>query len=82
MQIKCNTKQIRFNKYNRKTKIIEQAPACFTDHRDPGRTEHTVDELMGQRMCGIALGYLDMNDHDLLRCNPLLALLADKKAPM
>jgi hypothetical protein len=31
--------------------------ACFTDHRDPNKIEHTVEELIGQRIYGLALGY-------------------------
>jgi hypothetical protein len=66
---------------NRITQIIEQAAKCFRDHRDPKRIEHTVEQLVGQRVYGIALGYEDLNDHDRLRHDPLLALLAGKKDP-
>jgi len=55
-----------------KRKIIKQFAACFTDHRDPKLIEHTVEELLGQRIYGLALGYEDLNDHDLLRRDPLL----------
>jgi hypothetical protein len=64
------------------TRIIRQFAACFTDHRDPDRIEHTVDELVAQRIYALALGYEDLNDHDDLRHDPLLAVLAGKRDPL
>ena len=49
--------------------------ACFTDRRDDRYTEFGVQELVTQRVMGIALGYEDLNDHDELRHDPLLALV-------
>jgi hypothetical protein len=63
------------------TGIMARFAACFTDHRDPERIEHTVKELMAQRVYGLALGYEDLNDHDDLRQDPLLAVLAEKADP-
>ena len=51
----------------KRTGIIGGFAACFTDHRDPERIEHTVKELVAQRVFGLALGYEDLNDHDQLR---------------
>ena len=59
----------------RLTGIIGQFARCFTDHRDPDLTEHTVEDLIAQRVYGLALGYEDLNDHDDLRHDPLLAVL-------
>ena len=53
--------------------IIEQFAHCLEDHRDPRRVEHGVRELVAQRFFGIALGYEDLNDHDDLRFDLLLA---------
>lgn len=61
--------------------IIGQFVECFTDHRNPDLIEHTVGELLGQRVYGIALGYEDLNDHDELRYDPLLATLVGKSDP-
>ena len=61
--------------------IIVCFAECFTDFRDPDRIEHTVKELLTQRIYGIALGYEDLNDHDELRGDPLLAVLSEKKDP-
>jgi len=63
------------------TGIIGQFAACFADHRDPERVEHTLAEMVGQRVYGLALGYEDLNDHDELRRDPLLAVLVDKADP-
>ncbi len=64
------------------TGIIRQFAACFTDHRDPDLIEHTVEELVAQRVYALALGYEDLNDHDDLRHDPLLAVLVGKKDPL
>ena len=62
---------------DRATKILEQFAACFTDHRDPTRVTHPVAALVRQRVYGLALGYEDLNDHDALRHDPLMAVLAE-----
>ena len=61
--------------------IIEQFAYCFDDHRDPRRVEHSVRELLAQRVFGLALGYDDLNDHDELRYDPLLATAIGKSDP-
>ena len=62
-----------------RTGLIRRFAACFTDHRRPERIEHTVEELLGQRVLAQAQGYEDLNDHDTLRDDPLLALAAGKR---
>ncbi len=59
--------------------IIERFAACFTDYRDPELVEHRLDELLRQRVFGLALGYEDLNDHDTLRLDPLMALASGKQ---
>ncbi|GMR19580.1 MAG: IS1380 family transposase [Gammaproteobacteria bacterium] len=63
----------------KRTHILERLSHCFVDHRDPERIEHTLGSLIKQRVFGLALGYEDLNDHDALRQDPLLALLSDKQ---
>ena len=60
--------------------LIEGFAACFEDRRLPGLIEHSVATLVGQRVFAIALGYEDLNDHDELRHDPLMAVLAGKLA--
>jgi Transposase DDE domain group 1 len=65
----------------KRTGIIAQFAACFRDHRQAERLEHRVEELVAQRVYGLALGYEDLNDHDELRRDPLLGVLAGKADP-
>ena len=61
--------------------ILRQFAACFTDYRNADLIEHTVKELVAQRVYGLALGYEDLNDHEELRNDPLLAVLVEKSDP-
>jgi len=58
--------------------LIDRFAACFVDHRERSLIEHEVRTLVGQRVVGIALGYEDVNDHDSLRHDPVMAVLAGK----
>src|SRR6201996_8965758 len=60
--------------------LTRRLAACFQDSRDPAYVEHTVETLVMQRTVGIALGYEDLNDHDHLRHDPVMATLAGKLA--
>jgi hypothetical protein len=59
-------------------KLTERFAACFHDTRRQHLIEHEVVTLLGQRVFGIALGYEDLNDHDELRHDPMMAVLAGK----
>src|SRR6202023_1375090 len=61
--------------------LIERLAGCFHDERRRELIEHEVATLVGQRVFGIALGYEDLNDHDELRHDPLMAVLASKLTP-
>ena len=54
--------------------VIGRLAGCFSDYRDAGRVEHPLETLIGQRVYGLALGYEDLNDHDRLRDDSLVAL--------
>jgi hypothetical protein len=58
--------------------LMDRFAACFHDERRADLIEHDVATLVGQRVFGIALGYEDLNDHDELRHDPLMAVLAGK----
>jgi hypothetical protein len=66
---------------DRRRHILEQFAACFKDHRNPALVEHSVPELIRQRVFGLALAYEDLNDHDELRRDPLLAAVVGKADP-
>ena len=61
--------------------ILRQFAACFRDGRHPALIEHSVEELVRQRVLALALGYEDLNDHDVLRSDPLLATIVGKADP-
>ena len=58
--------------------LVARFAACFRDARAPRGVEHAVATLVGQRVFGIALGHEDVADHDQLRHDPVLAILAGK----
>jgi hypothetical protein len=58
--------------------LVTRFAACFDDGRDQAQIEHKVEAMAAQRVFGIGLGYGDLNDHDQLRHDPVLATLAGK----
>jgi len=58
--------------------LVERFAGCFLDHRCQERVEHGIATMVGQRVFGIALGYEDIEDHDVLRHDPVMAILAGK----
>ena len=65
---------------DRAIRMMDRLASCFHDVRCPELIEHQVVTLVGQRVFGIALGYEDLNDHDELRHDPMLAVLSGKLA--
>jgi Transposase DDE domain group 1 len=65
---------------NRALGLVRRLARCFTDGRAPELVEHTVETMLMQRICGIALGYEDLVDHDELRHDPVLATPVGKLA--
>jgi len=64
---------------DRRLNLLGRLAACFDDRRSPWLISHSVQELVSQRVYGLALGYEDLSDHDQLRQDPLLALLSGKR---
>jgi len=58
--------------------IVRRFAACFTDYRKADQVEHPLLDLVMQRVFGLALGYEDLNDHDVLRSDPMLAVALSK----
>jgi hypothetical protein len=65
-------------KLEERTEIVRRFAACFTDYRKADQVEHPLLDLIGQRVFGLALGYEDLNDHDELRRDPILAVALSK----
>src|ERR1700690_3956622 len=65
-------------KLEARTGIVRRFAACFTDYRNPKQIEHPLLDLVTQRVFGLALGYQDLNDHDELRRDPMLAVALNK----
>jgi len=64
---------------DRRNGLLRRFAGCFLDRRDSSRIEHSVAEMVSQRVYGLAPGYEDLNDHEQLRHDPLLGLLAGKR---
>src|SRR6266481_9314844 len=62
--------------------LLKDFASCFIDYRDQRYIEHSVVELVSQRIQGLVLGYEDLNDHDHLRRDPLQALICGKRDPL
>ena len=64
---------------DRKIHLLDRLTYCFSDGRAPLLVRHQLSEMLAQRIYGLALGYEDLNDHEQLRSDPLLGLLAVKR---
>lgn len=62
--------------------VTRTLASCFRDRRDARFVEHTLPQLLAQRVYGMALGYEDLNDHEQLRRDPLLASACEKLDPL
>ena len=81
-EITSNAGALLLGQVDRGLSVVRRFAACFTDRRDPRFVEHQVETLVGQRIFALALGYEDLNDHDELRKDPTLAVLAGKLKPV
>ena len=66
------------HRVDRRFGLLRRFAACFADHRVPELIHHTVEELVRQRVFGLACGYEDLSDHATLRGDPLLAAVVGK----
>lgn len=64
---------------DRRIGLTSALAGCISDPRDPAKITHELRTLLAQRIFGIALGYEDLNDHQTLRDDPLLAVLTDQR---
>jgi Transposase DDE domain group 1 len=64
---------------DKRLNLLPRLARCFLDGREQSRVDHTVEEMLAQRIYGLALGYEDINDHEQLRQDPLFGVLAGRK---
>ncbi|MEI9970923.1 MAG: transposase [Ignavibacteriota bacterium] len=69
---------LALRKLEQRTGIVRRFAACFTDYRKSDQVEHPLLDLIAQRVFGLALGYEDLNHHDELRRDPMLAVALHK----
>jgi hypothetical protein len=69
---------LALQKLEQRTGIVRRFAACFEDYRSARHIEHPLLDLVTQRVFGLVLGYEDLNDHDELRCDPMLAVALNK----
>jgi len=60
--------------------LLPRLAECFLDGRNPEQVEHSILEMLSQRIYGLALGYEDLNDHEQLRQDPVFGILAGRQA--
>ncbi len=64
---------------DRRLNLLPRLAECFLDGRNPALVEHSVLEMLAQRVYGLALGYEDLNDHEQLRNDPVFGILAGRE---
>ena len=64
---------------DKRLNLLQRLAACFLDGRSQDQVEHSVVEMLSQRVYGLALGYEDVNDHEQLRTDPLFGVLAGRE---
>jgi hypothetical protein len=78
-QVSSDGGALLLRELDRKINLLGRLAGCFRDGRSPLFIKHPLPEMLGQRIYGLALGYEDLNDHEQLRSDPLLALLSGKR---
>ena len=63
---------------DRRLNLLGRFSQCFLDGRNPVLVEHSIGEMVSQRVYGLALGYEDINDHEQLRTDPVFGMLAER----
>src|ERR1700691_573773 len=64
---------------DKRLNLLPRLAECFLDGRNPDLIEHTIAEMVAQRVYGLALGYEDLNDHEQLRKDPVFGILAGRE---
>jgi hypothetical protein len=77
-QVSSDGGALLLREVDRKINLLGRLAGCFRDGRAPLLVKHRLPEMLAQRIYGLALGYEDLNDHEQLRSDPLLAVLSGK----
>lgn len=64
---------------DRRLNLLPRLAECFLDGRNPNMVDHSIQEMLSQRIYGLALGYEDLNDHEQLRHDPVFGILAGRE---
>lgn len=64
---------------DKRLNLLPRLAECFLDGRNPDQVEHSIQEMLSQRIYGLALGYEDLNDHEQLRKDPVFGVLAGRE---
>ena len=64
---------------DRRLNLLPRLAACFLDGRNQNQVDHSILEMLSQRVYGLALGYEDLNDHEQLRHDPVFGVLAGRE---
>jgi hypothetical protein len=78
-QVSSDGGALLLREVDRRINLLGRLAGCFSDGRMPLLVKHQLSEMLAQRIYGLALGYEDLNDHEQLRSDPLLALLSGKR---
>jgi hypothetical protein len=78
-QVSSDGGALLLREVERKINLLGRLAGCFVDVRSPLLIKHQLSEMLSQRIYGLALGYEDLNDHEQLRSDPLLAVLSGKR---
>ena len=78
-QVSTDGGALLLREVNSKIRLLPRLSSCFLDGRNPEQVEHRLEEMLAQRIYGLALGYEDLNDHEQLRSEPLFGLLSGKR---
>ncbi|MBA2702689.1 MAG: IS1380 family transposase [Blastocatellia bacterium] len=64
---------------DKRLNLLPRLAECFLDARNQDLVEHSILEMLAQRIYGLALGYEDLNDHEQLRKDPVFGILAGRE---
>src|SRR5580700_2054368 len=78
-QISSDGGAVLLRQTDKRLNVLQRLAQCFLDRRNQNLVEHTIPEMLAQRIYGLALGYEDINDHEQLRKDPVFGILAGRE---